>query len=324
MSDQQITVWAENFVCERESTEASSSDEVYFDFYAHTSSGANSTLLSQVFTSVDAGETHGFANAVLWQQAVPADGLTVAVIAWEEDGGIDERGRRERFQAILGTQGSGTAEGLTGLQIQSGERIWGYSSSHGALNGDDAIGGYVFRIPATGLGTAQDPSTFEAVIDGTGRGETRVRLRLRAHTGAPSRRVKLINVHSGKALTVHGATNDDGANVDQWTYQSGSNQHWSLESTPNGSKLINVHSGKALTVHGATNDDGANVDQWTYYPDQANQHWHLEDTGNGYKLTNVNSGKVLDVYGYSTDDGGNVIQWTDKGNANQRWYIQDV
>ncbi|WP_331726630.1 RICIN domain-containing protein [Streptomyces uncialis] len=324
MSDQQITVWAENFVCERESTEASSSDEIYFDFYAHTSNGANSTVLSQVFTSVDAGETHSFTNAALWQQTVPADGLTVAVIAWEEDGGIDERGRRERFHAILGTQGSGTAEGLTGLQIRSGNRIWGHSSSHSALDGDDTVGGYVFKIPLTDLGTAQNPSTFEALIDGTARGETRVRLRLRAHTGAPSRRVKLINVNSGKALTVSGASTDNGANVDQWTYYpSQPNQHWHLADTGNGHSLTNANSGKALTVHGATTDDGANVDQWTY-KNQANQHWHLEDTGNGYKLTNANSGKALTVHGASTDDGGNVDQWSDAGYTNQRWYIQDA
>ncbi|MFJ4771041.1 RICIN domain-containing protein [Streptomyces uncialis] len=322
MSDQRITVWAESFVCERESTEASSSDEVYFDFYARTSSGANSVLLSQVFTSVDAGETHGFANATLWQQTVPADGLTVIALAWEEDGGLDERGRRERFQAILARPQDGTAEGLTGLQIKTEGWIWGHSSEPGALNGDDAIGGYVFRIPATGLGTAWDPSTFEAVIDGSGRGETRVRLRLRACQG--SRLVKLINVHSGKALTVHGATNDDGANVDQWTYQSGANQHWSLENTPNGYKLINANSGKALTVEGAYTHDGANVDQWTYYPGQANQHWRLEDTGNGHKLTSVHSGKVLSVTGWSTDDGGNVLQWVDESGAHQRWHIQDI
>ncbi|MYY09991.1 hypothetical protein GT204_13995 [Streptomyces sp. SID4919] len=323
MSEQQITVWAESFVCERESTEASSSDEVYFDFFARTSSGAHSIVLSPVFTSVDAGETHGFANAVLWQQAVPVDGLTVVVLAWEEDGGIDERGRRERFEAILRTRGSGTAEGLTRLQIESGEWIWGHSSSPGALYVDDAIGAYEFRIPVTGLGTAQDPSTFEAVIDGSGRGETRVRLRLRARQDNAGRRVKLINVHSGKALTVHGATNDDGANVDQWTYQSGANQHWRLESTPNGYKLTNVNSGKALSVNGASTADGANVDQWTYQS-QPNQHWRLEDTGSGYKLTSVHSGKVLRVNATTDGDGANVDQWTDEGATNQRWYIQDV
>ncbi|MFJ4770858.1 RICIN domain-containing protein [Streptomyces uncialis] len=39
----------------------------------------------------------------------------------------------------------------------------------------------------------------------------------------------LLSTHSGKALTVHGASLDNGGNVDQWTFSGQQNQQWYIE-----------------------------------------------------------------------------------------------
>jgi len=61
--------------------------------------------------------------------------------------------------------------------------------------------------------------------------------------------------HSRQCLTVHGNSQRDGANVDQWTCRASDNlaenQLWRI--VPNGEgfyRLIAAHSGKCLTVHG--------------------------------------------------------------------------
>lgn len=132
----------------------------------------------------------------------------------------------------------------------------------------------------------------------------------------------LMNANSGKVLDVYGQSQTDGASVDQYSDNAGTNQQWQIKSVGDGSyKLVNVNSGKVLEVAGFSTADGGSVDQWTDNGG-SNQHWNLVKLSNSsYKLVNVNSGKVLEVAGYSTADGATVDQWTDNGGSNQHWLI---
>ncbi|MCU4677395.1 RICIN domain-containing protein [Catenovulum sp. 2E275] len=133
---------------------------------------------------------------------------------------------------------------------------------------------------------------------------------------------RIVNRNSAKDLDVDGGATNDGANVLQWTWNSGSNQQWELIATGDGYyKVKNVNSGKLLDVNGGSTSDGANILQW---PDNGgyNQHWQLEDMGNGYhQLINRASGKALDVNQGQTQNGANVIQWTDNNGNNQQWEL---
>jgi len=135
---------------------------------------------------------------------------------------------------------------------------------------------------------------------------------------------QITNVTSGKALDVAAGSTQDGANVHQWEYVGGDNQHWTLEAVGDGTyRLLAAHSGKALDVAGISDQDGANVHQWAYVGG-ANQHWRIEPVGDGsYRLLADHSGKALDVSGAGTTDGTNVQQWPVNGNDAQHWTFQE-
>jgi len=85
----------------------------------------------------------------------------------------------------------------------------------------------------------------------------------------------VINRNSGKCLDVNGVSTADGANVQQWTCGSGTNQRWSLTSLSGGYyRLTAQHSGKVLDVVGNGTADGVNIDQWTSNNGN-NQQWQI-------------------------------------------------
>ncbi|MGD9210110.1 MAG: RICIN domain-containing protein [Desulfobacteraceae bacterium] len=136
---------------------------------------------------------------------------------------------------------------------------------------------------------------------------------------------KIVNKNSGKVLDIEGNSNDNGANVIQWTDNGESYQQWQLINLDNGSvKFVNNGSGKVLEVKGWSNSNGGQVAQWSDNGG-SNQHWKLSDAGSGYyKIVNHNSGKLLDVSDESRNDGGNVIQYSDTGGSNQHWQLEEV
>lgn len=131
-------------------------------------------------------------------------------------------------------------------------------------------------------------------------------------------------VHSGKALDVEGISTEDGANVHQWEYDGGDNQHWTIESVEGDEyRLVAQHSGHVLAVENAGTTDGDNVVQESGNGG-AHQRWYVEADGGAYRIRNVNSGRVLDVESISAEDGANVHQWEDGGGDNQRWTLEAV
>ena len=134
---------------------------------------------------------------------------------------------------------------------------------------------------------------------------------------------KVINSNSGQALDVAGASNSDGANVDQWPYNGNNNQRWTFTSLGNGFyKITSVNSNKVLEVAGYSKSNGGNVDQWTSNNGN-NQVWQVIANGDGsYRIVNRFSGYPLEVYAASTANGANVDQWTWGNGTHQKWLIQ--
>jgi hypothetical protein len=127
------------------------------------------------------------------------------------------------------------------------------------------------------------------------------------------KRYSIIAKNSGKAITVHGGSQEDGANVDQWEFVNGGNQLFTLQDRGNGYySLIAKHSGKALHVSAGSTADGANIVQWAFVQSDQ-QLFKLQNRGNGYySLAAKHSGKVLTVKGdadLSQEDGANIHQW---------------
>ncbi len=129
--------------------------------------------------------------------------------------------------------------------------------------------------------------------------------------------------HSDKAVDVEGVSTEDGANVHQWEYLEGDNQHWEIEALGGDEyRLIAQHSGNVLAAAGTGDGDNVRQETWT---DDPSQRWTLDDLGDGtYVVENVYSGKALDVDAVSTEDGANVQQWGYVGGDNQKWTLDPV
>ncbi|MFW6279021.1 MAG: RICIN domain-containing protein [Bacillota bacterium] len=130
---------------------------------------------------------------------------------------------------------------------------------------------------------------------------------------------------SGTTQDVESGSTEDGANVSQWEYQQGANQHWSISDTGGGQfQIRNVNSDKALEVYDAGTEDGDNVQQYSYTGHDC-QHWEIAHVGSGYySLINVNSGKSLDVADFSSDNGANIAQWDYWEGENQQFALEAV
>ena len=134
---------------------------------------------------------------------------------------------------------------------------------------------------------------------------------------------KLINLNSGLALDVFGQGTTNGSRVDQWTYNSGKNQQWTVTSLGGGEYSIEgVQSGRMLDVVGAGTTNGTEVDVWASNGHN-NQKWTLTPATSGYYyVESVNSGKVLDVISGATTNGAWIDQWSNNGGKNQQWGFQ--
>jgi hypothetical protein len=87
--------------------------------------------------------------------------------------------------------------------------------------------------------------------------------------------VVLRAAHSGKALDVAGASQDDGANVQQYEPHFGPNQQWMFVPASGGKvAILNRHSRKVLDIEAMSQADQANVQQHTWNGGN-NQLWTL-------------------------------------------------
>ena len=76
--------------------------------------------------------------------------------------------------------------------------------------------------------------------------------------------VRIVNVNSGLALDLAGASSAEGTNVWVWERNGSWAQRWEAGDNDDGTvTFISASSGKALDVSGASSEVGANVRQWS-------------------------------------------------------------
>lgn len=134
---------------------------------------------------------------------------------------------------------------------------------------------------------------------------------------------KIINRNSGLALDVKAQLTSNGSSIQQWGYNGGVNQRWTLTSLGGDHyKIIGVQSGRSLEVAGQDLTDGAKIQLYDY-TGAANQQWIISPaTGGYYYIQGVQSGKVINVPRQSTEAGTLIEQWMNDGGNNQQWLIQ--
>ncbi len=135
-------------------------------------------------------------------------------------------------------------------------------------------------------------------------------------------------------LDVAGKKADNGANIDIYQYNGGTNQQFMFTMNADGSYkiLTNVSVNKsAVEIADGSKGSGANIQQWEI--NGANcQDWILEavdnpgskmDTSVVYEFQNVNSGMVMDIEAGKMDDKTNVQQWSTGHYKSQQWTLQE-
>lgn len=129
--------------------------------------------------------------------------------------------------------------------------------------------------------------------------------------------------HSDKALDADGSSK--GANVQQWTYTGGANQHWLLTHLGGGEyKVINQQAALSLDVTSKSLANGGNLELWSYNAGD-NQKFAFIPVGEGYvRITPANSNKAADIDAASGTDGANAQQWRYVLGANQQWRLEPV
>jgi GH43 family beta-xylosidase len=143
-------------------------------------------------------------------------------------------------------------------------------------------------------------------------------------TAATPTAYRIVNRNSGKCLEVAGGSSADGANIQQFTCNGGSNQRWRLEDLADDtSRIVNVATGKPADVANCGTADGADIRQWTWLNNTC-QRFRLvyTNTGGWVRIVNQNSGRVADVANCGTADGADVRQWTWLNNNCQQWSLQ--
>ncbi|GAA4702942.1 family 43 glycosylhydrolase [Phytohabitans rumicis] len=137
---------------------------------------------------------------------------------------------------------------------------------------------------------------------------------------------RIVNRNSGKCLEVAGQSTADGANIQQWTCNSGNNQRWRIEDMADDtSRLVNVGSGKVADVANCGTADGVDIRQWSWLNNTCQRfRLVLSAAGGWVRLVNASTGKVADVANCGTADGADVRQWTWLNNNCQQWQLQPV
>jgi len=148
-----------------------------------------------------------------------------------------------------------------------------------------------------------------------------------SHAGAVNEPVMLINLKTGKCLTISGGESDaNNLETVQFDCDSHPSRSWMLRETSNGVYQIrNVRTGKCLTISGGISDAN-NLPALQFDCDNhPSRTWRINDvTGSGInQISNVQTGKCVTIAG-GESPLNNVpgVQFTCDGDLSRRWTIR--
>jgi hypothetical protein len=137
-------------------------------------------------------------------------------------------------------------------------------------------------------------------------------------TGKP---MQVINDATGYCLDVDGASSTEGANLDAWTCNGGSNQEWTMSTEGSGYYMTSLLDGQVADDSGNSKTSGGQIIQWDANGG-TNQQWTFTSNGSGYyTIKNVDSGLCLEPA--STTDGALMEEITCSSSTSQLWRLVD-
>lgn len=136
---------------------------------------------------------------------------------------------------------------------------------------------------------------------------------------------RLLNIKSGKAVSVALGTYAKGVPFVQYNYSKQGMQHYTLADAGDGSYRIKTQPGvMLLQVDSSAMDSGAKVVQWTDNGSDSCKWIILPAGSDTYVIANKNNGKVLSVVDGSTEEAKPLEQTTYTKDDSQLWKIEAV
>jgi Ricin-type beta-trefoil lectin domain-like len=133
----------------------------------------------------------------------------------------------------------------------------------------------------------------------------------------------IANAASGKVLDDPAGSTNEGAVIDQWQLDGGTNQRWNLIPVGNGDFMIQNLASQLVLDNSLSTSNGTVIDQWQ--PERQpsyNQTWIIQPQPDGNDLIiSAYSGQVLDDSGSSSSNGTQLIQYPSNGGSNQEWIL---
>jgi len=274
------------------------------------------------------------AQRAVRQRIVSQEGGRNVVVVFNTDAQTDSRSRTE-----VRVSGTGSFSRNTDSRYanpRDNDQQYDNSRNNGGRSRDfsyeaivnnsryGSVSGVRYDLRSNWFGDRRDNNGRDNTHDNTGRDNNRGGL---GANNRPDGRVSysgpIMNRHSNKALDVTERSNQDGANIQQWSFADQPNQNWEVIDLGNSeAAIISRQSGRALTVQGGRDNNGANIIQQSWRG-TVQQRWRVEQIGsNYYKIVSVDNGKCLDVTQEGKQDGANIQIWDCSNQANQQWRLR--
>lgn len=134
-----------------------------------------------------------------------------------------------------------------------------------------------------------------------------------------------VNGGDSKVVDIYAGSKNNGANVDIYDRNNGSNQKFKFELNNDGTYTIrSLHSNKVLDVQAGGKAEGTNVWQYEYNGTNA-QKWIVKSCGNGfYNIISKANGLYLDVYGGINANFQNIAVYSGNGTNAQKYKLVDA
>lgn len=135
------------------------------------------------------------------------------------------------------------------------------------------------------------------------------------------------NVNSGKYLDVANGSGENGANIQQWSYNGSDAQKFKIQSDGNGYYYILTGASgykSCVDIDSGNAANGTNVMQWEYWGGDMQKYKIAKNADGSYSFITRASGlkSALDVYEISKNDGANINQWEYWGGAGQSFTLE--
>ena len=141
---------------------------------------------------------------------------------------------------------------------------------------------------------------------------------------AATNQVMLINVQTGKCLTIAGGVStENNVTALQFTCDSHRSRRWRLVDVGGVFQIKNVQTGKCLTIAGGVSTEN-NVTALQFNCDShPSRRWSIINVGGVFRIKNVQTGKCLTIAGgVSTENNVEALQFNCDGHPSRTWNIR--